>query len=280
MFEINDNVKVIVSKTGEKYRNTYGKEGIIDYIDYHALKYGVILSDISNPDSRYGRFYFDENELELVKVVDEPTMGCRTNTINTERKNNIKNTFMVKYGTRKRTPQDNTREREIKTITTTVRTCLGVASTTCDASSYDHYLGALVAAAKTTASKSEEAGLIYNMAIVMWGTEMCTNILRSLANRAFGKVPFDSAYKKWCKSIAYEKRIKDERERTCCVCGKMFATIDEARAHEQWHKECKRNRAERKAAKIKLAELEREGRIEEIMCELISKRNEQDNKED
>ena len=114
--------------------------------------------------------------------------------------------------------------------------------------------------------------LIYKTAIDMWGTDMCTAILRSLANRAFGATPFDRAYKKWRKAIAYKDKMKNKKERTCYVCGRTFKTVDEARAHERWHDECKRNRAERREAKRRINEAEREGRIEDIMRELMTKK--------
>ena len=373
MFGLNDKVRVIKKNHPFKeYEDTFNKEGVVEYIDYRNYKYGVALTGISNPKSKYGRFYFTENEIELIDnnnypcdtsvpsfedisyykidciiivtriaeacIVDNNldsklparieeyfeefnnfscnvdnclairitsgkisgfgtkrslescnsniytclditkasctgVMGCRTITTNDKESIKMKNTFMVENSTRTRFAGESTKEKSIETITTTVSTFLGTASTTCDKVWYDAYMGALVAAAKITANKSEEAMLIYKTAIDVWGTGLCVSILKSLANRAFGATPFDRAYKKWRKAVAYEEKIKSEKERTCSVCGKMFESVEEARAHEKWHKECKRNRAERKEAKRRIAEAEREGRIEDIMRELI------DNKE-
>lgn len=114
---------------------------------------------------------------------------------------------------------------------------------------------------------------MFKTAIDMWGTEMCTSILKALANRAFVDDKFDWAYKKWRKAVAYEERQKDIKARTCSVCGKVFETIEEARAHEKWHEDCKTHKIERREAKRRLAEAEREGRISDIMAELLEERN-------
>ena len=130
-----------------------------------------------------------------------------------------------------------------------------------------------MAAAKITAKQSEEALLLFKTAIDMWGTEMCTSILKALANRAFVNDKFDWAYKKWRKAVAYEERQKDIKTRTCSVCGKVFKTIEEAREHEKWHNECKIKRQERKEAKRRIAKAESEGRITEYITEIINERN-------
>ena len=67
MFEIDSKVRVIRQRKTKNYENTYGKEGFIVYIDYQSNKYGVEFSDIKNPASGYGRYYFEECELELVE---------------------------------------------------------------------------------------------------------------------------------------------------------------------------------------------------------------------
>lgn len=67
MFEIDDKVRVIKQRKTKNYENTYGKEGFIVYIDYRANKYGIDFPDIQNPASGYGRYYFNEGELELVE---------------------------------------------------------------------------------------------------------------------------------------------------------------------------------------------------------------------
>lgn len=380
MFEIDSKVRVIRQRKTKNYENTYGKEGFIVYIDYQSNKYGVEFSDIKNPASGYGRYYFEECELELVEnkiptlsdivskkltcvihtpnkeeaeyVVGEIPSGVHNTTRNDwlgywdiykenmcyyivdgaidsyseksyfenssdyereipytiykfsdlfatggtvsihdlptseliekefnatwiDKKESTKNmTVTITEGTRARKPHEKGKPKIIETISTTVRTECGQATTTCDKSSYyDIYTGALVAAAKITASKSEEASLLFKTAIDMWGTEMCTSILKALANRAFVNDKFDWAYKKWHKAVAYEERQKDIKARTCSVCGKVFETIEEARAHEKWHEDCKTHKIERREAKRRLAEAEREGRISDIMAELLEERN-------
>lgn len=407
MFEINNKVRVIKQRKTKNYEGTCGKEGFIVYIDYQMNKYGVEFPDIKNPASNYGRYYFEEGELELVEnkipTLDDIVargLTCVIHTPNREdamyvvskipssfqfttgddwlqdwdryEKNTcydiidgridsygdkayfeasieqgsnyliyefsdlfatggtvnihdlpttelIKKEFNVAWvdkielptatktkeqiervrqelkdfahkfythkekkmltvtiteGTRARKPHEKGKSKIIETISTTVRTECGQATTTCDRSNYyDIYTGVLVAAAKITASKSEEASLLFKTAIDMWGTEMCTSILKALANRAFVNDKFDWAYKKWRKAVAYEERQNDIKARTCSVCGKVFKTVEEARAHEKWHEDCKTHKTERREAKRRLAEAEREGRISNIMAELLEERN-------
>ena len=191
----------------------------------------------------------------------------------------IMSTFIITEGTRKRKSYEKDKPKTIETISTTVRTECGQATTTCDKSDYyDIYTGALVAAAKITARQSEEALLLFKTAIDMWGNEMCFSILKALANRAFVNEKFDWAYKKWRKAVAYEERQKDIKARTCSVCGKVFKTVEEARAHEKWHEDCRTHKIERREAKRRLAEAEREGRITDIMTELLEERKKNDEK--
>lgn len=380
MFEIDDKVRVVKQRKTKNYENTYGKEGFVVYIDYQLNRYGVEFPDIKNPVSGYGRYYFEEGELELVEnkiptlsdivskkltcvihtlnkeeaeyVVGEIPSGCQSTTSNewlgywdiykenmcyyivdgaidsyseksyfennsdyereipytiykfsdlfatggtvsihdlptselikkefnvtwVDKKEEKKmSTFIITEGTRERKSYEKDKPKTIETISTTVRTECGQATTTCDKSDYyDIYTGALVAAAKITAKQSEEALLLFKTAIDMWGNEMCFSILKALANRAFINEKFDWAYKKWRKAVAYEERQKDIKAHTCSVCGKVFETIEEARAHEKWHEDCKTHKIERREAKRRLAEAEREGRISDIMAELLEERN-------
>lgn len=378
MFEINNKVRVVKQRKTKNYEDSYGKEGIVDYIDYQKNKYGVIFSDIKNPASHYGRYYFEEGELELVEnkipTLEEITQKGLTCVIHTpskedakcvvgkifssnsyttgdewlgywdiykentcyyivdgtinsysekryfennsdydipytiyefsdlfatggtvsihdlptselfkkefnatwiDKKESTKNmTVIITEGTRARKPHEKGKPKIIETISTTVITECGQATTTCDKSDYyDIYTGALVAAAKITAKQSEEALLLFKTAIDMWGNEMCFSILKALANRAFVNEKFDWAYKKWRKAVAYEERQKDIKARTCSVCGKVFETIEEARAHEKWHEDCRTRKIERREARRRLAEAEREGRISDIMAELLEERN-------
>lgn len=363
MFEVNNKVRIIKQRKTKNYENTYGKEGFVVYIDYQSNKYGVEFSDIQNPASHYGRYYFEEGELELVEnkipTLSDIVSKKLTCVIHTPSKEDAKRvvgkilssnsyttgdewleywdrykentcyyivdgtinsysekryfennsdyekeipytiykfsdlfatggnvtwidkkeekkmpTFIITEETRERKSYEKDKPKTIETISTTVRTECGQATTTCDKSDYyDIYTGALVAAAKITASKSEEALLLFKTAIDMWGNEMCFSILKALANRAFNNEKFDWAYKKWRKAVAYEERQKDIKAHTCSVCGKVFETIEEARAHEKWHEDCKTHKIERREAKRRLAEAEREGRISDIMAELLEERN-------
>lgn len=419
LIKTNDKVRVVKQKQTKNYENTCGKEGFVVYIDYMSNKYGVEFPDIKNPASHYGRYYFEEGELELVenkiptldKIVAE-RLTCVIHTPNREdaisilakipssspqitsnewlaywnsyrgntcyyiidgaidgycekewfeshndndgnpytiyefsdlfaiggvvsihdlptsewynpmrlsfkngsfieaipqkvdavRGENhfynvdelIKKEFNVKWieeekkmstnfkltiteGARERKSHEKGKPKKIGTISTTVRTELGQATTTCDKSNYyDIYTGALVAAAKITAHKSEEAMLLFKTAIDMWGNEMCTSILKALANRAFINDKFDWAYKRWRKAVAYEERQNDIKARTCAVCGKVFDTVEDARAHEKWHDDCRTYKIERREAKRRLAEAEREGRISDIMTELLEERKKND----
>lgn len=376
MFKINDKVRVIKQRKTKNYENTYGKEGFVAYIDYQLNRYGVDFPNIQNPASSYGRYYFEEGELELVEdkipTLEEITQRGLTCVIHTPTKEDAKcvvgkifssnsyttgdewleywdiyerdtcyyivdgkinsysekryfennsdysgipytiyefsdlfatggvygfdtpyldlsvfveenkktkeekkmPTFIITEGTRERKSNEKDKPKTIEIISTTVRTECGQATTTCDKSDYyDIYTGALVAAAKITAKQSEEALLLFKTAIGMWGNEMCFSILKALANRAFVNEKFDWAYKKWRKAVAYEERQKDIKARTCSVCGKVFETIEEARAHEKWHEDCRTRKIERREAKRRLAEAEREGRISDIMAELLEERN-------
>ena len=357
MIEINNKVRIVSRKKTKNYENTCGKEGFVVYIDYKTGKYGVEFPDIKNPASSYGRYYFEEGELELVEnkipTLEEITQRGLTCVIHTPNKEDaicvvgkipssssyttsnewleywdiykentcyyivdgridsysVKNhfetcnsrtgapyliykfsdlfatggtvsihdlptsewynsmrlmkkefnvtwadkkeedkmsTFIITEGTRERKSYEKNKPKIIETISTTVRTECGQATTTCDKSDYyDIYTGALVASAKITAKQSEEALLIYKTAIDMWGNEMCFSILKALANRAFVNEKFDWAYKKWRKAVAYEERQNDIKARTCSVCGKVFKTIEEARAHEKWHEDCRTRKIER-----------------------------------
>lgn len=377
MFEINDKVRIIGQRKTKNYEDTYGKEGFVVYIDYQSNKYGVDFPDIKNPASNYGRYYFEEDELELVEskipTLDDIVARSLTCVIHTPSKEDAicvvgkipssssyttsndwlrywdaykKNTcyyivdgriefygskgycethidrdgnsyliyefsdlfatggvygfdaywdlsifkeenkeekkmptFTITEGTRERKSYEKDKPKTIETISTTVRTECGQATTTCDKSNYyDIYTGALVAAAKITASQSEETMLLYKTAIDMWGNEMCFSILKALANRAFVNEKFDWAYKKWRKAVAYEERQNDIKTRTCSVCGKVLDTVEEKQAHEKWHEDCRIHKIERREAKRRLAEAEREGRISDIMTELLEERKKNDEK--
>lgn len=377
MIKINDKVRVVKQKQTKNYENTCGKEGFVVYIDYESYKYGVEFPDIKNPASRYGRYYFEEGELELVEknipTLDDIVSEKYTCVIHTPKKKDaicvvdeipslddfttrdewlsywdlyredtcysivdgrIKAycekqfyeargdliyefsdlfatggviphsdlsifkeekkmpTFTITEGTRE-VKIKNSKPMVIETVSTTVRTELGQVTTTCDKSSYDIYMGALVAAAKITAHKSEEAMLMYNLAMNMWGTDMCTAILKTLADRAMGG-SFENVYKKWQKQIEQEEKKRYKDSITCSICGRWYNkgeddtiypfTPAEREEHEKWHeanRKAKRIRyQERYEAKKRIAEAEREGRITEYIAEIVEARKKESGNND
>lgn len=144
------------------------------------------------------------------------------------------------------------------------------ADTSCPVSEYDERIGCLIAAAKISAKKSNEAQMMYNIARNTWGTELSWAILFELANTALNG-NFERTYKKF-----HNDNIRFEKKRlTCSFCGKVFDTVEEKQEHENEHIQNKKNKREkyliRKEAKRRLAEAEREGKIEQTMKELYKK---------
>ena len=106
-------------------------------------------------------------------------------------------------------------------------------------------------------------------------------ILNAIANAVLGG-NFDREYEKF---LADKKRKYDESCK-CKICGRNYYedeetgkrtpfTPEDARKHEEWHEQNKKNKREkyliRKEAKRRLAEAEREGKIEQVMKELYKK---------
>ena len=236
-------------------------------------------------------------------VVDKiSTMGCRTFTVDKKALENIKNkenetmrnTFTFTKGERtaivvdtiehkdsknKTILEKKTREVKIPTITTTAKTINGKGSTTCDEEDFNERTGCLVASANMIASKSEEANLMYQIAIKSWGESICTTILETLANRAVGG-DFNTTYKKWKKAVA----DYDKEQRTCKVCHKVYGTVNEARECEQAHRQRKVDKLnkylERKhamrMAKERLEKERKEQLVKDAMDKLTSE--DKDNK--
>lgn len=99
-----------------------------------------------------------------------------------------------------------------------------------------------------------------------------TGVLTAIANIVFdGK--FETAYEKYNKRQEKLTKEANHIERTCSVCGKTYDTDEEARACEKAHADRKKQKHEnyliRKEAKRRIAEAEREGRIKEVMAELL-----------
>ena len=193
--------------------------------------------------------YTTEKDFKNIPIYEIEDIICASKS-NTSNKHNVikeekrmNKTFEVIKGTRPNTNKGET--GYIDTITTVVNTPCGRSTVTCDASDYDTYTGALVASAKIVAKSNSNASMMYNMAIELWGTDTSKSILHALANAAF-KGYFDSNYKRWQKSVAYQERLKEKATRTCPICGKVFDTIAEMEAHVEKHKQAKARREAKK----------------------------------
>ena len=193
-----------------------------------------------------------------------------------ENDNNMKLTFFTEQGER----IDKTCNEKIPTVTTYAISNLVTgdsATATCDKCDYDRRTGALVAAAKVISKKSEETHLMYDIAMKMWGSDFCNAILETFANRAYAG-NFEKYYDKWVRE---EKKLNDDKCK-CKTCGKKFDTPDDAREHEEWHVERKRAKREnyliRKEAKRRLAEKEKENKIEKAIIEIKKEEEKNRNK--
>ena len=256
----------------------------LDWIDYwdgykKETCYVVRNKEISGY-SHYTFYTTDEYfkhlpiyEIEDIICASKSNKSNKHNVIKEEKKMN--KTFEVIKGTRPNTNKGET--GYIDTITTIAYTPRGKSYVTCDASDYDAYTGALVASAKIVAKSNNNASMMYNMAIELWGTDISKSILHALANEAF-KGYFDNNYTRWQKSVAYQERLEEEATRTCPICGKVFKTVKQKEKHIKWHEDCKAHREakklermERREAKYRLAVMQSEGRIEKYMEELASK---------
>ena len=106
-------------------------------------------------------------------------------------------------------------------------------------------------------------------------------ILNAIANAVLGG-NFDREYEKFLA----DKKHKYDESCKCKICGRNYYedektgkrtpfTPEDARKHEEWHEQNKKNKREkyliRKEAKRRLAEAEREGKIEQVMKELYKK---------
>ena len=227
-------------------------------------------------------FMTDKKELENIKNKENDNMN--KDAINFtftkgERTAIVVDTIEHKDSKNKTILEKKTREVKIPTITTTAKTINGTGSTTCDEEDFHERVGCLVASAKIIASKSEEANLMYQIAMKSWGTDMSTIILETLADRAIAG-DFNKRYNKW-KKIATEH---DKELRTCKVCGKLYESTDEARKCEQAHRQRKVDKLnkylERKhamrMAKERLEKERKEQLIKDAMNKLTSE--DKDNK--
>lgn len=168
-----------------------------------------------------------------------------------------------------------TREVKIPTIKTTAYNINGVASTTCDEEDFHERVGCLVASAKIIANKSEEANLMYQIAMKSWGTDTSTIILETLADRAIAG-DFNKRYNKWKKITAEH----DKELRTCKVCGKLYESTEEARECEKAHAQRKvdklnKYRERKEAMRIARERLEKE-RKEQLIKDAMNKLTSED----
>lgn len=278
----------------------YSKLPIYEFEDIYKES---ILGFVSKPDIVIPFTQIDKSADIARAIVDKmSTMGCRTFTVDKKTLENIKNkenetmrnTFTFTKGERTAIVVDTiehkdkknntilekkTREVKIPTITTTAKTINSKGSTTCDEEDFNERTGCLVASANIIASKSEEAFMMYQIAIKSWGESICTTILETLANRAVDG-DFNTTYKKWKKEVA----DYDKEQRTCKVCHKVYDTIDEARKCEQAHAQRKVDKLnkylERKhamrMAKERLEKERKEQLVKDAMDKLTSE--DKDNK--
>lgn len=95
-------------------------------------------------------------------------------------------------------------------------------------------------------------------------------ILNAIAS-AYCYGNFDKVYRKAVKEQEKQKKLAC----TCGFCGEVLESPEAKAAHEAWHVERKKAKHERyllrKEAKRRLAEVEREGKIEQVMKELCKK---------
>lgn len=112
------------------------------------------------------------------------------------------------------------------------------------------------------------------------GTAICytpdfdirTGVLTAIANIVFdGK--FETVYEKYNNKQKKLAKEANRIEHTCSVCGKTYNISEEARACEKAHVDRKKQKHEnyliRKEAKRRIAKAEKEGRIKEVMAELL-----------
>lgn len=287
-----------------KTNSPYSELPIYEFEDiYNESELGLV----SKPDTKWEfviPFSQIEKSADIARaVVDKmSTMGCRTFIVDKKELENIKNkenetmrnTFTFTKGERTAIVVDTiehkdkknntilekkTREVKIPTITTTAKTINGTGSTTCDEEDFNERTGCLVASANIIASKSEEAFMMYQIAIKSWDESICTTILETLANRAVGG-DFNTTYKKWKKVVA----DYDKEQRTCKVCHKVYDTVNEARECEKAHRQRKVDKLnkylERKhamrTAKERLEKERKEQLVKDAMDKLTSE--DKDNK--
>lgn len=159
-----------------------------------------------------------------------------------------------------------TNNTKIPQIITEVAINGNSARTVCDESEFNEKTGILIACAKTTIDEPANK-LLYDIALETWDNPFSIVIIKKLADLACGG-SFEKLYHKWQK----DKEFHNNKLRICHVCGKKFDTEEEARNHECWHVENKKRKHEkyiiRKEAKKRIAELEKESKINDMIKEM------------
>lgn len=251
-----------------KTNSPYSELPIYEFDDiYNESELGLV----SKPDTKM----VDKKALENIKNKENETMRNTFTFTKGERTAIVVDTIEHKDKKNNTILEKKTREVKIPTITTTAKTINGTGSTTCDEEDFNERTGCLVASANIIASKSEEAFMMYQIAIKSWGESICTTILETLANRAVGG-DFNTTYKKWKKVVA----DYDKEQRTCKVCHKVYDTVNEARECEKAHRQRKVDKLnkylERKHA-IRMAKerLEKE-RKEQLVKDAMNKLTSED----
>lgn len=269
-FKIGDEVRIVnTDNMGKEYEATRGQVGVIvrePHKSWEVQKYAVLFDTLKNRNSSFDAFYFLDSQFELVTKAEAEN---EDESVEVEEDDTY---FKVEFEERRN--KKGVMTRYMKTLA--VSPC-GVGYTYREAINSNIRMGAIVAAAKIVARKSEETWLMYNIAINSWGTDWSTGILLSLADRGMcGK--FKQAFDKLKRKLNEAERMS----RTCPRCGKVYATIEEMNRCVEWHNENKIKREKkyqdyliRKEAKRRLSEAKRENKIAEVMKSLY----EQENKE-
>lgn len=196
-------------------------------------------------------------------------IGLKDNKINTKENNDmgfIRDMQVEVTEVYEVNKKDNTKD---KYMITTVSTPLGKASVKCADKDYNKDYGVHLACAKITA-QSEENMMLWHIAMDTWGSKTSMSIIGRFADKAcMGS--FDKAYRHYLKM----KELEHKKSCICKTCGTKFETPELAREHEKWHVDHKREKYEayliRKEAKKRIAEAEREGKIESLMAEIVKK---------
>lgn len=191
-------------------------------------------------DTNGEKWRFSEDNLEFLSAYDflsnlaDEWRKLGKAIISKEEKN-LKFTFYVKEGTR----VDKSCNGTIPTMTTNIELSDGnvfdeittiKGSATCDKADYDERQG----------------------------------VLEALANAVCGG-EFEKRYKKAVKA----NKDADLWMRTCYYCGKVFDTVEEKVAHDDWHVECKKARRERYLLRKRAKEIAFEEQAQKMAKEMM-----------